>query len=520
MPIIVSTAIALGFWLGNLIDFGDAPTPVFASNSRKAKLNKLIDYIDHEYVDEVNTDSIVDVTVDRILSNLDPHSTYIPREELQDITDNMNGNFVGIGISFYVYKDTLTVVEAMPGGPSEKAGIKSGDRILFAENDSLFGPNVDSEKIIEKLKGEEGTNVNLKVFRNNEILDFDIERGKVPLKSVLGSYLIEDGIGYIKIDRFADTTYDEFKTALIALLDEDITNLVLDLRDNPGGIMQRAEQIADEFLEDEKLIVFTKNKKGKVKKTYATDDGKFENGHVYVLMNENSASASEIVAGALQDNDKGTIVGTRSFGKGLVQKEMFLGDGSAVRLTVSRYYTPTGRSIQRDYTNGKKDYYAAYMDRYLNGELDSVDSIPVIDSLKFKTPKGKIVYGGGGIIPDVFVPKDQSYDNELVMFLSKTVFLRDFVFEYIDADRSDYEQITENDFLYDFEVSDEMYRAFQQYAYDRNIELNFKTYEEQIKLLLKAKMGELLFDSDLYYKIINRHDNVIKKVLELYNKQN
>jgi carboxyl-terminal processing protease len=510
----------MGFWMGSLLDFGDAPTPVFASNSKKEKLNKLIDYIDFEYVDEVNTDSIVDLTVDRILSNLDPHSTYIPKENLQDITDSMNGSFVGVGISFAILKDSLAVVEVMKGGPSQEAGIQSGDRILFAENDSLFGKQVNNQKVIEKLKGKAGTNVKLKIFRDNEILDFDITRGRVPLKSVIASYLLDDTIGYVKIDRFTETTHSEFKKALIALLDDGIEELILDLRDNPGGIMQSAEQIADEFLIDDKLIVYTENKKGRIDKTYATSSGNFEQGKVYVLINENSASASEIIAGALQDNDKGTIVGTRSFGKGLVQKEMFLGDGSAVRLTISRYYTPTGRSIQRDYTNGKRDYYAQYMERYRNGELDNVDSIPVIDSLRFTTPAGKVVYGGGGIIPDVFVPKDRSTDNELVSFLSKTVFLRDFVFEYLDTNRSKYSALSRNDYFYDFEVGSELFNAFKQYSKNRNIELDFSRYEQQIKTLIKAKMAEQLFDLSLYHKIINNNDIVIKKVLELYNEEN
>ncbi|NQY05846.1 MAG: S41 family peptidase [Flavobacteriaceae bacterium] len=515
LPIIISTAIAVGFWLGNILDYGDPPSPIFASNPKKEKLNKLIDYIDHEYVDEVNTDSIVDVTVDRILSNLDPHSTYIPKDELQSITDNMNGNFVGIGISFYIQNDTLAVVEAIEGGPTKKARLKDGDRILYAKNDTLYGEDIDSEKVISRLKGEKGTPVKLTVLREGDLLDFNIKRGEVPIRSVLASYLLNDNTGYIKIDRFAETTYDEFKTALIALLDENITGLVLDLRDNPGGIMQRAEEIADEFLEDDKLIVYTKNKKGNVEESYATSKGIFEQGHVYVLMNENSASASEIIAGALQDNDKGTIVGTRSFGKGLVQKEMLLDDGSAVRLTVSRYYTPTGRSIQRDYKNGKKDYYTKYLERYQNGELENVDSIPVVDSLKYVTKGGKIVYGGGGIIPDVFVAKDDSYDNELVMFLSRTLFLRDFVFEEIDNNRKGYEEITRNEFLYDFEVSERVFKNFQVYTRARNIELDYVVYEAQIKMLIKAKMAEQLFDKSTYYQILNKNDSAIKKIFDI-----
>ncbi|HNU59590.1 MAG TPA: S41 family peptidase, partial [Aquaticitalea sp.] len=331
IPLIVGIAIAMGVFIGSKLNFKDTSDRLFTSNSKKDKLNRLIDYIDYEYVDHVNTDSIVDVTVNGILDNLDPHSTYIPKNALQRITENMKGDFVGIGVSFYTYHDTITVIRPVEGGPSAKAGIKGGDRIIMVDGDAVFGRSWSNDAIMAKLKGEKGTKVNLKVYRKatGELLDFSVKRSDIPIKSVDAAYMLTPELGYIKINRFAESTYKEFKTALDRLQEKGATKLALDLRDNPGGFLGIAEQIVDEFLEADKLILFTKNKSGKIEKSYATHRGDFEEGDVFVLINENSASASEIIAGALQDNDRGTIVGRRSYGKGLVQREMALGDGSA-----------------------------------------------------------------------------------------------------------------------------------------------------------------------------------------------
>jgi len=352
LPIIIGLTLAFGFWMGGLFHF-DSGTDLFVESSKKQKLSKLIDYIDNEYVDNVNTDSIVDVTVNKILRNLDPHSVYIPKKDLSAVTESMNGEFVGIGVSFSVRNDTISVIKTIADGPSEKVGIVAGDKILLADNDTLYGIGITNEKVIKKLKGEIDSKVALTIYRaaENRKFDITIKRGLVPIKSIPIAYMVEEGLGYIKINRFAETTYREFKKELKKLKKERMTSLILDLRGNPGGFLDRAQQIVDEFLEDDKLILFTKDKKGDIQKFFATDKGDFEKGNIFVLIDEESASASEIVAGALQDNDKGTIVGRRSFGKGLVQREMQLGDGSAVRLTVSRYYTPTGRSIQKPYVS-------------------------------------------------------------------------------------------------------------------------------------------------------------------------
>ncbi|MGB5668221.1 MAG: S41 family peptidase [Maribacter sp.] len=516
LPSIIAAALALGVFLGGKLNFNDTPEKLFTTNSKKDKLNRLIDYIDYEYVDDIDTDSIVDVTVNNILEKLDPHSVYIPKQEMDEVSENMKGDFVGIGINFYPYKDTISVIRTVDNGPSFLKGILPGDRILKAGNDTLYGRGMQSDIIVDKLKGQKGTTVELTVYRRSEDRTFrvNVKRDVVPIKSVESYFMLTPDMGYIKVNRFAESTFREFKAVLKELRKQGAVKLTLDLRDNPGGYLGIAEQMADEFLEDGKLILFTKNKKGKIEKIYATEKGSFEDKPIYVLINERSASASEIIAGALQDNDIGTIVGRRSFGKGLVQREMDLGDGSAIRLTVSRYYTPTGRSIQRTYENGNKDYYRRFTDRYHNGELASVDSIKVADSLKFTTPKGRIVYGGGGIIPDVFVPIGTN-EEEAVESMDSLGFLSFFIFEYLDEDRKRFATITEEEFIRDFKVDDILFEKFVDYSIARNLKMDFYDFEDQIKLYLKAAMAEQLFGANVHAKIKSSADAMLKQVLEL-----
>lgn len=518
LPLIIGFAIAAGIFIGGKLDFTDSPDRLFSTNSKKDKLNRLIDYIEYDYVDKINTDSIVDVTVNGILKNLDPHSVYIPKENMARVAEEMKGDFVGIGVSFYTYKDTIAVIRAIENGPSAKAGIVGGDRIIMANDDSLFGDNLKDGEIIKRLKGTINSKVKLKVYRKGEpeLLDFTIKLAVIPIKSVDASYMLTEKLGYIKINRFAESTYKEFKAGLEKLKDLGATEIALDLRDNPGGFLGIAEQIVDEFLEDDKLILFTKNKRGSIEKSYATDKGDFEDGKVYVLIDENSASASEIVAGALQDNDKGTIVGRRSYGKGLVQREMDLGDGSAVRLTVSRYYTPTGRSIQRPYKNGNKDYYDEYFDRLESGELLDPEKIKVDDSLKFKTPAGKIVYGGGGIVPDVFVPIDRSMQNETLSYLLRRGFFGNFVFEALEKDRHAYDNMSRQLFIDTFEVNDELVFAFQDYLNLRTeSKVTFVAYHEEVKQYIKATLADQLFGDGAFEEVYNQRDIMIDEVIKL-----
>ncbi|WP_411029544.1 S41 family peptidase [Spongiimicrobium sp. 3-5] len=515
-PTIIALALALGIFIGGKLHFNDSPEKLFTTNSKKDKLNRLIDYIDYEYVDEIDTDSIVDVTVNNILDKLDPHSVYISKSEMSRVSENMKGDFVGIGVSFYKYRDTIAVIRTIENGPSFLKGIRPGDRILMAGNDTLFGKRLPDDVIVDKLKGKEGTAVKLTVYRPKENRRFQVtlKRDRIPIKSVEAHYMLTPEMGYIKVNRFAESTFKEFKTALRSLLRQGARKLTLDLRDNPGGYLGIAEQMSDEFLGDGKLILFTKNKKGKVDKTFATDKGVFEDKPIYVLINERSASASEIIAGALQDNDVGTIVGRRSFGKGLVQREMELGDGSAVRLTVSRYYTPTGRSIQKTYKNGNKDYYKKFTDRFHTGELVSVDSIKVADSLKFVTPKGKVVYGGGGIIPDAFVPIG-SNQEEAVESLESLGFLSRFIFEHLEEDRGRYDHYGKTEFIKEFTIDDILFERFVDYSIARNIKMDFYAYEGKIKLYLKAALAEQLFSPNIYAKIKGEGDNMLQRVLEL-----
>ncbi|MFD2915092.1 S41 family peptidase [Psychroserpens luteus] len=519
IPLIIGVAIATGVFIGGKLNFTDTSDRLFTSNSKKDKLNRLIDYIDYEYVDDVNTDSIVDVTVNGILDNLDPHSTYIPKSELERVTNNMKGDFVGLGVNFYTYNDTIAVIRTVKDGPSEKAGIKAGDRILMADGDSIFGKEWSNTDIISKLKGEKGSKVKLSIYRRGEdkLLEFKVKRDIIPIESVEAAYMLTDKLGYIKINRFAESTYKEFKRALDILQDQGATQLALDLRDNPGGFLGIAEQIVDEFLEDDKLILFTKNKTGKIEKSFATGRGDFEEGEVYILINESSASASEIVAGALQDNDKGTIVGRRSYGKGLVQREMSLGDGSAIRLTVSRYYTPTGRSIQRPYDNGKSnDYYKDYYKRLSSGEFEDEENIKIADSLKFTTPKGKVVYGGGGIIPDVFVPLNTTINNETLNYLRRREYISNFVFEELDRDRSIYKDVTSDDFVANFEVSDDIVIKFQDFVNAKeNTNLTFVAYHDQMRRLIKSELAQQLYGSNVAEKILNETDDMIEEVIIL-----
>ena len=515
-PILFFSTLALGILLGAKLNFPSQGNES-SSDNHKNKLNKLIDFIDNEYVDKVNTDSIVDLAVTNILEKLDPHSVYVPPSEQSQIAESMKGDFVGIGVNFYMLNDTVAIVKPVKGGPSEKAGIKSGDRILYANKEKLFGRKLISDSLFSKLKGEKGSEVTLTIYRKseNKKLQFKLKRDVVAIESVAAAVMINPTFGYIKINRFAEKTADEFKKGLLQLKKQGATSLIIDVRDNGGGYMEKAVEIADELLKDKQLIVFTKNKKGKVDKTYATADGNFETGKVFILINENSASASEILAGAIQDNDRGTIIGRRSFGKGLVQREMNFEDGSAVRLTIARYYTPTGRSIQKSYKNGNEEYFKEFDKRLLNGELYKKDSIKVDDTLKFKTPKGKTVYGGGGIVPDVFVPLEVEHGDEGVGYLMQSGPVSYYVFEELDKNRKEFEGLKFNQFLSKMDKSDLYLNNFKKYLFKNGLDLKFDKDKNLVKRYLTAEFAKQLFGEEFYYSIVLKEDAMIKKAVNL-----
>jgi carboxyl-terminal processing protease len=514
LPIVIGATFALGTIAGSLMN-APASDQLLAKNYSKTKLNKLIDFINTEYVDSVNTDSIVNLTVDNILSKLDPHSVYIPPSEQAEVAESMKGDFVGIGINFYMYKDSVAIIKPIENGPSAKAGLKSGDRILFAGKTKLYGRKLPSDSLFSKLKGLQGSEIELTVFRKSEQkkLKFKVKRDIIPIKSVDASLMIGNNVGYIKINRFAETTFNEFKTGLSRLKQKGIQSLVIDLRDNGGGYMEEAIAIADEFLKDKQLIVFTKSKNGTTEKTYATKAGSFETGKVYVLINENSASASEILAGAIQDNDRGTIVGRRSFGKGLVQREMDFNDGSAVRLTVARYYTPTGRSIQKPYKKGNEEYFKESESRIATGELYARDSIKVADSLKFKTPKGKIVYGGGGIVPDIFVPMEAEHGNENVGYLLQTGIVGHFVFEELDKNRDAFAGLSFAAFLNKMKTSDVYFKKFKNYILMTGLDLKLDKTKSLVNRYITAEFARQLYGELYYYDVILKDDAMIKTIL-------
>ena len=515
LPIIISLSIAIGLLLGGFIT-AFLPNANFSRNTKSEKLNKLINLIDNEYVDDINTDSIVDLTVNGILENLDPHSVYIAKNEVEQVNQSMKGDFVGIGINFYLHKDTVVFIKPIKNGPSDKAGIKSGDRILFADKFQLFNKKVSNETLFAKLKGEEGSKVELTIFRKatNEKFKVNVTRDIVPIKSVDIATLIDDKTGYIKVNRFAETTFDEFHKAILKLKNIGATELIIDLRDNGGGYLEIATEMVDEFLKDKELIVKTINKKGTEEKTFATKKGDFETGKVTILINENSASASEVLAGAIQDNDRGTIVGRRSFGKGLVQREMPLGDGSMIRLTVARYYTPSGRSIQKPYEDKADGYFNEFEKRFISGELYEKDSIKVADSLKFKTKNGRIVFGGGGITPDVFVPYEAKHGEEATLMIMKSGVVDYFVFEQLDKDRKFFNKLSKEGLKKEIVGNDKYLNSFKEYVAQSGFLLNFSTQKEKVKIYLYAEFIRQLFDDDSYYQIILSQDAMVKKVMK------
>jgi carboxyl-terminal processing protease len=515
LPILLFSCVAFGILIGGMINF---PNRTLSSKTaNKIKLNRLIDFIDEEYVDAVNSDSIVDLTVNSILSNLDPHSVYIPPSEQSSEAETMKGNFVGIGVNFYMYNDTVAVVKPLANGPAAKAGIQAGDRILYADNTKLFGRKLPSDSLFNKLKGKESSEVLLTIFRKstNKKIKIKVIRDVVPIKSVAASLLVNKNTGYIKIDRFAESTYDEFRTGLEKLKKQGATSLIIDLRENGGGYLEKAVEIADELLKDKELIVFTKNRKGVINKTFATDEGIFETGKIYVLIDENSASASEILAGAIQDNDRGTVVGRRSFGKGLVQREMDFDDGSAVRLTTARYYTPSGRSIQKPYTKGQGEKYSHdFETRFESGELYEKDKIVIADSLKFKTLKGRTVYGGGGIVPDIFVPLEVKKGEEGLVYILNSGLVGHFVFEELDKNRSAFTNLTFDQFLVKLQIENTLVSHFEKYLMDTGLDQKLTDNKALVKKYITAEFAQQLFGESQYYQIILKDDAMLKAVLK------
>ena len=515
LPLLLFACVAMGIVIGGMINF--PKRTLSKQNARKVKIERLIDFINEEYVDDVNTDSIVDKTVSSILANLDPHSVYLPPSIQSSESEIMKGDFVGIGINFYMYNDTITVVKPLENSPAMKAGILPGDRILYADKTKLFGRKLPTDSLYNKLKGEEGSNVMLTIFRksSNKKLKLAVVREVVPIKSVDINLMLNKTTGYIKINRFAENTPDEFRMGLEQMKKQGMTTLVIDLRENGGGYLEKAVEVIDELLKDKELIVFTKNRKGTIEKTFATADGIFENGKVYVLIDENSASASEILAGAIQDNDRGIIVGRRSFGKGLVQREMDFDDGSAVRLTVSRYYTPSGRSIQKPYVKGEGEEYSKDAEtRYASGELYEKDKMKIADSLKFKTKKGRTVYGGGGIVPDIFVPLEMKKGEESLVYILNSGIMGHFVFEQLDKSRNSFNGLKYEQLLIKMHKDASYITKFESYLKDAGLDMKLGNNKALVQKYITAEFARQLFGESQYYKIILKEDAMLNTILK------
>jgi carboxyl-terminal processing protease len=493
-----------------------------ASSPKSDKITQLLNYIQREYVDTINNERLVDSAIESLLSSLDPHSAYIPASELAEMNEPLQGNFDGIGIEFNILEDTIYVVSALSGGPSEALGIRSGDRIISVDGKNVAGIKITNNDVIKKLRGIGGSKVNVEILRrgSKNVLKFTITRGKIPIYSVDVSYMVDNSVGYIKISRFAQTTYDEFMDALDKLKKSGMKKLVLDLRGNPGGLLNIATELTDEFLPANKLIVFTKGKSRPKEEVFSTSGGSWEKEPLVVLIDEGSASASEILAGALQDNDRANIVGRRSFGKGLVQEQSDFPDGSAVRLTIARYYTPTGRSIQKPYVLGhQKEYAEEEWDRFKHGELLNSDSIKFNEKDKFKTPKGKIVYGGGGIMPDVFVGLDTTNRSTYLTELYISGAINQFALNYYENHKSEFLSfLSPKDFNAKYFVANELLNSLSDFAEKKEVkkissQLNYS--RDIIKRQLKASFARIIWKNEGYYFVMNESDLTIKKSLNL-----
>lgn len=490
----------------------------------QGKIEELIRYVEAKYVDDVNRDELIERAINEILKELDPHSNYITAEQLQEVNEQLEGNFSGIGVEFMMLDDTIVVIAALAGGPSEAVGIQAGDKIVQIADTTIAGVNMEVKDIVSLLRGEPGSEVEIGIKRNGQknIKNYTITRDKIPVYSVDVSYMIDDKTGYIKVNRFSATTYEEFMKGLEDLVDNhQMEDLIIDLRHNPGGYLQQATNILSQLFEDkDRLLVYTEGRTVNRNDYESTGRAFFKVDDIAVLIDEGSASASEILAGAIQDHDRGVILGRRSFGKGLVQEQYKLRDGSALRLTVARYYTPSGRSIQKAYDD-LDAYENDVNNRYNSGELLEEGKISQADSTRFYTSSGRIVYGGGGISPDIFIPIDTINANE--EYLSLRQHVPAFVFRYMEEEGSSLNEYELETYAKSFEISDELYNEFLQFATEKGIKHNFSqanVIKPQLRRFLKARIAKHLFEDEGFYYIWNENDDMVNKAIEVLNQNN
>ncbi len=523
LPFAFAMVLAIGLYFGSRIQFQSKISSLSGSISNNVhpiqhnKINAVLDYIQSEYVDSVSESKLTDQTIQSLLQELDPHSYYITAEEYAAMNEPLMGDFEGIGIEFSIQKDTIVVIAPIAGGPSEILGIQSGDRIVYIDSELVAGIGITNKDVMNKLRGQRGTKVNVKVLRHGlpKLIPIEITRDKIPIYSVDAAYMLTKTCGYIKISRFSKNTIDELKVAGRKLIESGLTELILDLRGNGGGFLDAAVQVADEFITGGKLIVYTKGRARKKEMYYAAAGGMFEKSNLVVLVDEGSASASEIVAGAIQDNDRGLIIGRRTFGKGLVQEQTPLWpDGSSIRLTVARYYTPTGRCIQKPYKKGSKTYYNDYYKQLNNGEFLTIDSLSIPDSEKYKTAAGKTVYGGGGIMPDIIIPYDSLHNTYYFAEIVYRGILQQFAFNYSDKNRNMLNKYSSfEEFKNSFFINRGLLNEFIIYADKEGVEKKENEIERSLPLIknrLKAYIARNIWQNDGFYPLINEIDPAIK----------
>lgn len=522
LPLIISVAIAIGILVGFYMPH---PQNGLYTNFPPSsdKLGRILDIIESDYVDTVNRNSLIEEAIPVMLRRLDPHSVYIPAADLARANEPLQGNFDGIGVSFNMLTDTVLIISTISGGPSEKAGILPGDKIIYVNDSLIAGKGLPDEDVMKLLKGPRGTKVDLKIERkgSDKLLPFTIIRDKIPISTVDVAYMMSADVGYIKISSFAITTHDEFKKALDELKSQGMKKLILDLRGNSGGVMEAATMIADEFLPAGELIVFTQGKSKPRQDIRATADGDFEKGELVILIDEWSASASEILAGAVQDNDRGTIIGRRSFGKGLVQEPVMFRDGSGMRLTIARYYTPTGRSIQKPYSEGVDKYYEDLTNRLMHGEFEVADSIHMPDSLRYVTPGGKVVYGGGGIMPDIFVPLDTTGITDYFLTIRNSGLLYRYALKYTEDNRETLKKFKDLRSLDEWLSKQDLLARFIKYAQDNGVAPNKEQIDISgniIYIQLKAYIARNMLDNKGFYPIWEKIDKTLLDAFDYIEK--
>lgn len=520
LPFTLAIVLALGLWLGHILSPNNGGFNLTDGEEKYSKVKDIIHILNERYVDSLNGDKIFEDAISDMLHKLDPHSNYIPASDFKLATEQIEGKFGGIGVRFSIIRDTICVTNVISGSPSFSVGIKAGDKIVGIDGKKVASKKITNEKVMKLLKGDENTPVDVEVLRNGKKIKKRIIRGVIPIESIVCATMLDREVGYIKLDQFSVSSDYEFKQAANQLKAKGMKKLIFDLRNNGGGVLQSATEIVDEFLKANVPIVTTKGKHTGSLTYKASSKGSLEDVELVVLINSNSASASEIVAGALQDNDRATIMGRRSFGKGLVQEDITLKDGSNLRLTIARYYTPTGRCIQKPYSDDYDKYYEDQLERYESGELYAIDSTKLIDSLKYKTPKGKIVYGGGGIMPDVFIPMDTLGLSWYFTDLRYTPAFQNFAFDFLNGKRDKWKSL--NDFMNNFVVSEKIINEFTKYAEKQYLillnEKGFKTSKELIKYSIKAEIARQLWTEQGYFTVMARYDTEIQKALKYLHK--